>query len=87
MGEKLLEVKICTCTLCYVMGGADLQSIDEHISEELLDRIEIKGVTGMDECNNIKEGGPQAPFVMVGNQVIAEATIAKVVEQINSLLA
>ncbi len=87
MSQKNVVVKICTCTLCYVMGGAELQSLDEHLTEDMLDRIEIKGVAGMDECNNVEEGGPQAPFVMVGDRVISEATIAKVVEAIKEELA
>ncbi|MEG2318343.1 MAG: hypothetical protein RSF94_05215 [Rikenellaceae bacterium] len=82
----MLEVKICTCTLCYVMGGSELQSIDEHIPEELLDKIEIRGVAGFPECSNIDENGPRAPFVMVGKRLISEATIENVVEAIKEAL-
>ena len=69
------------------MGGAELQSLDEYIPVELLDKIEIKGVAGLEECNNVDEDGPRAPFVMVGKRVISEATIDKVITAIKEELA
>lgn len=75
-----ITVKICTGTLCYVMGGAELQLLNEYLPEELVDRVEIKGATCLDFCN--QEGGGKAPFVTVNDQVISQATIAKVVEAI-----
>ena len=82
--EKKLEIKICTGTLCYVMGGADLQVIDEYVPEEYLDRLDIKGAPCLDHCNRCE--GPKAPFVEVGGEVISEATITKVVEAIKAKL-
>lgn len=79
MNEKL-TVKICTGTLCYVMGGADLQLLSEYMPEELVDRVEIKGSTCLDICN--QPNAPKAPFVMVGDKLISEASIGKVVEAI-----
>lgn len=75
-----ITVKICTGTLCYVMGGAELQLLNEYLPEELLERVEIKGATCLDYCN--QEGGGKAPFVTVGDRVISQATISKVVEAI-----
>ena len=82
--EKKLEVRICTGTLCYVMGGADLQVIDEYLPEELLDKVDIKGTPCLDYCNNYD--GPKAPFVKVGDKVISEASIEKVVTAIKEAL-
>ena len=82
--EKNLEVRICTGTLCYVMGGADLQVIDEYLPEELLDKVDIKGTPCLDYCNNCD--GPKAPFVKVGDKVISEASIEKVVTAIKEAL-
>ncbi len=83
--EKKLVVKICTGTLCYVMGGADLQMLDEYIPEELLEKLDIVGSPCLDHCNHCE--GPKAPFVEVGSRVISEATIAKVVEAVKEELA
>ncbi len=82
--EKKLIVKICTGTLCYVMGGAELQVIDEYLPEELLDKLDIKGAPCLDHCN--KCDGPKAPFVEVGDKVVSEATVEKVVAAIKEAL-
>lgn len=84
MEEKKLTVKICTGTLCYVMGGAELQLIDEYLPEEILDRVDIKGAPCLDHCNHCD--GPKAPFVEVGGKVISEASVTKVVEAIKEEL-
>lgn len=82
--EKKLEVKICTGTLCYVMGGAELQLIDEFIPEEIIDLIEIKGTPCLELCNQFD--GPKAPFVKVGDRIISEASVTKVVDAIKEEL-
>ncbi|MEG1648368.1 MAG: hypothetical protein RR141_02895 [Rikenellaceae bacterium] len=82
--EKKLVVKICTGTLCYVMGGAELQAIDEFLSESIQDQIDIIGAPCLEYCNTCE--GPKAPFVEVGDKVISEASITKVVDAIKAEL-
>ena len=82
MGKKL-EVKICTGTMCYVMGGADLQLLDEHLSKEILDQIDIKGAPCLSCCN---KDDKKAPFVLVGDEVLSEASINSVVNEIKRQL-
>ncbi len=75
-----IVVKICTGTLCYVMGGSELQLLGEHIPTELQERVEIKGATCLDYCN--QTGSGNAPYVLVGEKVIESATIAKIIYEI-----
>lgn len=86
MKDKVI-VKICTGTMCYVMGGAELQLLDEHMPTELADRVEISGAPCLDICN--QGNGARAPFVKVGGRVISEATINKVIaavrEELNNI--
>lgn len=83
--KKKIEVKICTGTLCYVMGGADLQVIDEYLPAELLDLVELKGAPCLEHCNNpLKES--KAPYVEVDGEVISDATVLKVVNAIKKVL-
>lgn len=81
MSEKI-SVKICTGTLCYVMGGAELQLLNEYLPEELADKVDIKGTACLDCCN--KEDSQRAPFVQVGGRIISGATLTKVVEAIRA---
>lgn len=81
--EKLV-VKICTGTLCYVMGGSELQLLSEYIPTNLADKIEIRGATCLDYCNQPDSG--KAPFVLVGDRLVTQATLSKVVETIRQEL-
>ena len=83
--KKKVEVKICTGTLCYVMGGAELQVIDEHLTDEVMEQVSIKGSPCLEHCNNVTNN-TKAPYVEVNGEIISEATVAKVVEAINKAL-
>ena len=41
--EKL-TVRICTGTLCYIMGGSELQLLGDYLPESLTDRVEIREI-------------------------------------------
>ena len=79
-----LTVRICTGTLSYNMGGSELQLLGDYLPESLTDRVEIRGATCLDFCN--QEGKGKAPFVLVGDELVTGATVAKVVETINQKL-
>lgn len=81
--EKI-TVKICTGTLCYVMGGSELQLLGECLPEHLQDKVEIKGATCLDYCN--QEGHGKAPFVLVGERLVTAATISRIIEEIENQL-
>ncbi|CDN30356.1 hypothetical protein BN938_0250 [Mucinivorans hirudinis] len=68
--------------MCYVMGGSELQLLDEYLPDELKDKVEICGATCLDFCN--QEGHGKAPFVLVGEKLVTAATISKVIEEIEN---
>lgn len=70
--------------MCYVMGGAELQLLDEYLGEEFNESVEIRTVPCLDKCT--KEGG-KAPFAMVGDTVVNRADVGKVKAEIISQLA
>lgn len=75
-----IVVKLCSGTLCYVMGGAELQLLADSLPEELVGKVEIRGSACLDFCNKPEVG--KAPFVMVGDQVVSSATVSKVIDEI-----
>lgn len=81
---KKISVKICTGTLCYVMGGSELQLLEDHLSPEVLQMVDIQGSPCLDCCN--REDSAKAPFVKVNDQIISEASITTVIEAINKEL-
>lgn len=70
--------------MCYVMGGAELPLLGEHLPEEWKEWVEVKGSTCLDYCNNPLNGRP--PFVEVNGRCISEATVSKVKEAISKEL-
>lgn len=80
--EKLI-VKVCSGTMCYVMGGAELQLLGDALPAEISNSVDIHGVTCLDCCN---KGEGKAPFVIVGDTVVSGANIANVMEEIHKQL-
>lgn len=80
---KKIKVSICTGTACYVMGASEIFVLEDSLSEDLKEMVEIEGLTCLEKCKNAECG--KAPFVLVNDEIISEATLAKVLEKINKL--
>ena len=80
--EKI-KVSICTGTACYVMGASEILLLEESLSEDLKEMVEIEGITCLEKCKNTECG--KTPFVLVNDEVISDATLAKVLEKINEI--
>ena len=83
--EKKVEVKICVGTLCSVMGGSDLQLLEEHLPEALQGRVNITGSTCFDICKSQDKYG-RPPYASVDGEIIPTATIAAIIEKIQQHL-
>ncbi len=75
-----VQVQICVGTACHIMGAADLITIEDLLAEPLRERVEIKGVTCIGLCKDEVHGKP--PFVIIEGQMLAEATLDKVLRRI-----
>ena len=83
--EKI-TVKVCTGTTCFVMGGANLQELNETISEKYGDKVELTASNCLGLCS-INWEYSKAPYVKVNEEVVSEATPEKVLEEIDKQLA
>ena len=81
--EKI-DVKICTGTMCHIMGGSDLRLLKEYLPKKALKRVNINGITCLNFCKKEDNGLP--PFALIAGQMVSSATIPKVVEIITKLL-
>lgn len=82
--EKV-SVQICAGTTCFVMGGADLQELGRIISGKYGDKVEVTNKNCLGLCE-AEHGYSKAPYVKIDEEVIAEATIEKVLEAVNNKL-
>lgn len=81
--EKI-KIQICAGTTCYVMGAGEILEQRNKITERFPDRCKIEAVNCMDLCKQGKYG--QAPFAKVGDTVIPEANVNKIIEQVRKQL-
>ncbi len=83
MAEKV-NVKICAGTMCYMMGGSQLQLLPEMLPDELADRVEIDGSVCLGYCSDKANGN--APFVEINGKCMSDANIRKIINEIKLAL-
>lgn len=78
--ERKIEVKICVCTLCSVMGGSDLQLLGEQMPSEWEPYVRISGSINLEECHGDGKTptAVKPPFASVDGVCIQQADIPSV---------
>jgi len=79
--EIKYKVKICTGTLCHVMGGAELPALEDHLPENLKSKVIVKGMVCENYCN---ETDLKPPFVLINEELMQEASIEKIIQFIQN---
>ena len=82
--EKL-SIEICSGTTCFVMGGAYLQELIEIIPRRYGEKVSVSGIPCLKMCSS-SSNYSKAPYVKVGDDIIEEATVEKVLEAIEKSL-
>ena len=80
-----VEVKVCLGTTCFVMGGSNLQELNDIIPEKYGDKVEVSAANCLGLCS-INWEYSKAPYVKVNEEVVSEATVEKVLEEIDKQL-
>ena len=82
--EKV-SVKVCLGTTCFVMGGGNLQELNEIIPKRYGDKVEVTCSPCLGLCS-INLEYSKAPYVKIDDEVVAEATVEKVLEALDRKL-
>ena len=82
MSSKI-KVVICSGTACFVMGASDILLLEESLSPELAGNVEIEGATCLGLCRAGERN--EAPYVTINGEVMAQATLPKVMARIREL--
>ena len=80
-----VDVKVCLGTTCFVMGGNNLQELNDIIPQKYGDKVEVSGSNCLGLCS-INWEYSKAPYVKVNDEVVSEATVDKVIEEIDRQL-
>lgn len=70
---KKVVVEICVGTACYVMGASELLMVEEYLTPEQMEQLEIKGSTCLDVCQENK--GQTAPFVRIDGTIYSGVNV------------
>ena len=81
-----VTVKVCTGTTCFIMGGEDLHRLIEIIPQKYGDQVEITAVNCLGLCS-LNWENPRAPYAKVNEEPVFEATVEKVLEEVDRQLA
>ena len=80
-----VEVKVCLGTTCFVMGGSNLQELNDIIPKRYGDNVTIAGANCLGLCS-INWEYSKAPYVKVNDEVVSEATVEKVLAEVDKQL-
>ncbi len=80
-----VNVKICMGTTCFVMGSSQLHDLVDIVNKKYGEDVAITGSTCLNYCTDTSEYS-KAPYVKVNDIVIQEATIDKVLQEIDKCL-
>lgn len=83
MAQKI-RVVVCSGTACYVMGASEILLLEEHLTPEQKERVEIEGTNCLGFCKDAQNG--KAPYVTINGILLSSATIPGVIEKIQELL-
>ena len=81
-----IKVRICVGTSCFVMGSAQIQSLEFNAPADIADKIEIVEERCMNLYKDIARKRNHGPFVYIDDELIEEASYEKVVSKIREKL-
>ena len=80
-----IKVEICCGTACYLLGAANLMSIEDEIPAEFRDKVEVEAKTCLELCERENLGG--APYVRINDtEIMSQATPEKLLARIGELV-
>lgn len=83
--DNRLRVRVCLGTTCFVMGSSYLQELIDVVDKRYGDRVDVAGEPCLGLCS-IDWKFTKAPYVKVGDEVVREATIDRVLNAIEKKL-
>ena len=79
---KKIKVKVCLGTTCFIMGSSYLQKLAEIVPEKYGDKVDVLSSPCLGLCS-IDWEYTRAPYVKIDEQVIYEATVEKVLAELD----
>lgn len=81
-----ISVKICSGTTCFVMGSSYLNELYDLLPQKFGDKVVVEPSLCLGQCSQA-DNHSKAPYVKINDEIISEATVQKIVENIEKRLA
>lgn len=82
--EKI-KVNVCLGTTCFIMGASNLQNLKEFVGRKYKDKVDVQNNSCLGLCYSNGEFS-KAPYVKVNDETVQEATVEKVINEIERQL-
>jgi len=80
-----VKIEICCGTACYLLGAANMMSIEDQLPAEWRGKVEVEAKTCLELCERENLGG--APYVRInGTEIMSQATPEKLLTRIGELI-
>lgn len=81
--EEQIRITVCCGTTCHLMGSSEILIYKKDIEEKFHNRVVIYGSPCLGNCKEY--AAASAPFVKVGQEIICQASVEKLVTYLNHL--
>lgn len=78
-----IKVEICLGTTCHLMGAASLQTLQDDLPLLLRNKVDVTGKRCLGLCSS---NHTKAPYVLVNNEVLDEASLPKIIDKIETIV-
>ena len=82
---KKITVRVCMGTNCFVRGASNLQELMDIVPQRYGSKVEVMGVPCLGMCSIDWEKG-RAPYVKIDDDLVTDATVEKVINEIEAKL-
>lgn len=82
---KKIKVRVCLGTTCFVQGSANMQNLSELVPQKYGNKVEVVRSGCLGVCSTNWEHS-KAPYVKVNDELIQEATVEKILAEIEKQL-
>lgn len=78
----MIEITICSGTLCHIMGGAEIFEIEDKLPELFEEPVTLKAAPCLGRCEGLKRVKP--PCILINNKPMDEASIEKIISKLKA---
>ena len=81
--DKQIRVTVCCGTTCHLMGSSEILVYKDEIEAKYNHQVKIYGSPCLGNCKEF--AASNAPYVLIGDQLIRQANKDKIIDYLNKL--